>query len=62
MLNVLTLSKEKEPQIWNAIRFGSILENINFMKTLQRLILLIFTKTENTRVSYPIEQLIDTML
>ncbi|KAI8804342.1 ATP-utilizing phosphoenolpyruvate carboxykinase [Cladochytrium replicatum] len=49
------LSPEKEPEIYNAIRFGSILENVTF-DTNSRVVDFRSTKiTENTRVSYPIE-------
>ncbi|MCP4757921.1 MAG: phosphoenolpyruvate carboxykinase (ATP) [Planctomycetes bacterium] len=51
----IKLSEEGEPQIWNAIRFGSVLENTvidegtrvpDYDRT---------DKTENTRVTYPVE-------
>lgn len=51
----IDLKKEKEPQIWRAIKFGSILENVivdpktrvpNFSDG---------SITENTRASYPLE-------
>lgn len=50
----IKLSKEGEPQIWNAIRFGSVLENVvlfpdgrpNFDSA---------EITENTRATYPVE-------
>lgn len=51
----INLTKEQEPQIWNAIRFGSILENINFIENTSTVDFVDCTKTENTRVSYPIE-------
>ncbi len=52
----IDLSKEKEPEIYNAIRRNAILENVvidpnglvNFKDS---------SKTENTRVSYPIEHI-----
>lgn len=50
----IRLSAEKEPQIYDAIRFGSILENVPFLANRvpnfdsQQY-------TENTRVAYPIE-------
>jgi phosphoenolpyruvate carboxykinase (ATP) len=47
------LSAEKEPQIFNAIKFGSLLENINFYDGTTTVDYANITKTENTRVSYP---------
>ena len=51
----IDLSAEKEPQIWSAIKFGSILENIVFKEGTTAVDYADSTKTENTRVSYPIE-------
>ncbi|WP_078392006.1 phosphoenolpyruvate carboxykinase (ATP) [Shouchella patagoniensis] len=50
----INLSKENEPQIWNAISFGAVLENValdssgkpDYTKS---------TLTENTRAAYPLE-------
>ncbi len=47
------LSKEKEPQIFNAVKFGSLLENINFYKGTTTVDYTNISRTENTRVSYP---------
>ncbi len=47
------LSKEKEPQIFNAIKFGSLLENVNFYDGTTTVDYSNIEKTENTRVSYP---------
>lgn len=53
----INLSAEHEPEIWNAIRFGSVMENV---------VLDPFTRvpdyndsslTENTRVAYPLEHI-----
>lgn len=53
----INLSQKKEPQIFNAIRFGSVLENVivddvsrvpNYDDT---------SLTENTRVAYPLENI-----
>ena len=51
----IDLTEEKEPQIWNAIKEGSILENINFIGDSKTVDFEDKTKTENTRVSYPID-------
>ncbi len=50
----IDLSAEKEPQIWGAIKFGAILENINFYEGTSTVDFEDKSKTENTRVSYPI--------
>ena len=51
----IDLSKEKEPQIYNAIKFGSILENIGFVEASSTPDYSDNSITENTRVSYPID-------
>lgn len=51
----VNLSAEKEPQIFNAIRFGSLLENIEFIPGTTKPDYDNVTKTENTRVAYPID-------
>ncbi|HRH71216.1 MAG TPA: phosphoenolpyruvate carboxykinase (ATP), partial [Flavobacteriales bacterium] len=53
----IDLTKEKEPQIWDAIKFGSILENIVFEEGTTKVDFKDGTKTENTRVSYPIDHI-----
>ncbi|MFZ5552820.1 MAG: phosphoenolpyruvate carboxykinase (ATP) [Bacteroidota bacterium] len=50
----IDLTEEKEPQIWKAIKFGSLLENIEFIDNTSTVDFASKTKTENTRVSYPI--------
>jgi phosphoenolpyruvate carboxykinase (ATP) len=47
------LTAEKEPQIFSAIKFGSLLENINFHEGTTTVDYSNISKTENTRVSYP---------
>jgi phosphoenolpyruvate carboxykinase (ATP) len=49
------LTKEKEPQIYNAIRFGSLLENIGYHPGTRSVNYADIHITENTRVSYPID-------
>jgi phosphoenolpyruvate carboxykinase (ATP) len=46
------LTAEKEPQIFNAIKFGSLLENIEFHEGTTTVDYANISKTENTRVSY----------
>lgn len=53
----IDLSREKEPQIWDAIRFGAILENIGFEADGCTPNYEDDTKTQNTRVSYPIHHI-----
>ncbi|HEX2838124.1 MAG TPA: phosphoenolpyruvate carboxykinase (ATP) [Phycisphaerales bacterium] len=51
----IKLSKEGEPEIWNAIRFGSVLENTP-IDPATRIPDYDTTKyTENTRVTYPVD-------
>lgn len=47
------LTAEKEPQIFNAIKFGSLLENINYFEGTTTVNYADISRTENTRVSYP---------
>lgn len=50
----INLSQEQEPQIFNAIKFGSLLENIRYKENSREVDFSDGTITENTRVSYPI--------
>jgi len=54
------LTEEKEPQIFNAIKFGALLENIEFYKGTSMVDYSNISKTENTRVSYPIYHIHNT--
>ncbi len=51
----IRLDKEQEPDIWNAIRFGSVLENVVYDPQTNVVDYDDDSLTENTRVSYPIE-------
>jgi phosphoenolpyruvate carboxykinase (ATP) len=51
---VIDLSREKEPQIWDAIRFGSIVENTRFIPGTHTVDYENKSVTENTRTAYPI--------
>jgi phosphoenolpyruvate carboxykinase (ATP) len=51
----IDLSREKEPQIYDAIKFGAILENIGFTEGTSMPDYTDGSITENTRVSYPID-------
>lgn len=48
------LTAEKEPQIFNAIKFGSLLENTNYFSGTNKVDFSNIEKTENTRVAYPL--------
>ena len=48
----INLSREKEPQIWNAIRFGTVLENVVVDPELRLLNFDSDEITENTRAAY----------
>lgn len=49
------LSANKEPEIFHAIRFGSVLENVVYDKVTREVDYSSDEITENTRASYPIE-------
>ncbi|XP_029127528.1 phosphoenolpyruvate carboxykinase (ATP) [Cajanus cajan] len=51
----IDLSQEKEPDIWNAIRFGTVLENVVFDEHDREVDYCDKSVTENTRAAYPIE-------
>jgi len=53
----IDLSEEKEPEIYHAIKKGAILENIVFKSSSNVVDYSNGTKTENTRVSYPIDHI-----
>lgn len=48
------LSRENEPQIWEAIRFGSVLENVSMSETTREVDYDEEALTENTRAAYPL--------
>ena len=54
---VLNLSEEKEPDIWKAIKYGAIVENTCFKKHSRAVDYSDTSKSENTRVSYPISHI-----
>lgn len=51
----IDLSRENEPEIWDAIRYGSVLENVKFDGDTRVVDYTDTSITENTRCSYPIE-------
>jgi len=58
----IDLTQEKEPQIYDAIKFGAILENIGFEDDGVTPNYEDKDKTENTRVSYPIHHIDNIMV
>ena len=55
------LNRSQEPEIFDAIRFGSLLENTVFCPQSRTPDYDNTTKTENTRVAYPIEYMLDSV-
>ncbi len=53
----IRLSKENEPQIWNALGFGSVLENVVLDPATRIPDYDNDCKTENTRAAYPVEHI-----
>src|SRR5690606_6803798 len=51
----INLSREQEPEIYNAIQFGSVLENVVYDRTRREVDFTDTSITQNTRCSYPIE-------
>jgi len=51
---VIDLAAAKEPEIWNAIRFGAIVENTRFVPGTHTVDYANKSVTENTRTAYPI--------
>lgn len=56
------LTIEKEPQIYNAIKAGALLENINFYEYTKVVDYSNISKTENTRVAYPLNYIDNAVL
>jgi len=51
----IRLSREREPQIWDALRFGTVLENVVLDPVTRELDFASDRMTENTRAAYPLE-------
>ena len=55
MQSASTFPKENEPQIWNAIKFGALVENVVMDPETRVFDFNDGSLTENTRVGYPVE-------
>lgn len=58
----INLSAEKEPQIWAAIRYGTIVENATFYPDTRTINFDDASITENTRAAYPLSYIPDAVL
>jgi phosphoenolpyruvate carboxykinase (ATP) len=58
----IKLSKEGEPQIWDAIKFGAVLENVVLDDATRVPDYDDGSKTENTRVAYPVDYIPDAKI
>lgn len=56
------LTREKEPQIFEAIKFGALLENTNYFDGSRVIDYANIQKTENTRVAYPLDHIQNAIL
>lgn len=58
----ISLNREKEPQIWEAIRFGAVLENVAVDEEDRVSDFDCDSVTENTRAAYPIDHIPGAMI
>ena len=58
----INLDKDDEPDIYNAIRHGALLENVVFDLESKKIDFNDGTKTENTRVSYPLYHIDNSLM
>ncbi len=55
----IDLTEEKEPQIYNAIKHGALVENTNYKEGTNEVDFSDCTITQNTRVAYPIDHILN---
>lgn len=53
----IDLTEKQEPQIWNAIKFGALIENTRFHEGTRDVNFADISMTQNTRVAYPIHHI-----
>jgi phosphoenolpyruvate carboxykinase (ATP) len=58
----IDLTEEKEPDIYQAIREGALLENVGFFEGTDEVNYADRSRTENTRVSYPLDHMSHAVL
>ena len=58
----IKLSKKNEPEIWNAIRYGTVLENVVIDPETRELDFDSAAYTENTRAAYPIDYIDNALI
>ena len=58
----IKLDYDSEPDIYNAIKFGSLLENVVYNKKTREIDFDDSSKTENTRVSYPLNHIDNSLV
>jgi len=58
----IDLSREKEPEIWDAIKFGAIVENTRFKPGTREVDYSNSSVTENTRTAYPIDHIANAVI
>ncbi len=59
---VINLSKENEPEIYNAIRFGALLENTRYHPNTRTVNYDDVSVSQNTRVSYPLDYIPNALI
>lgn len=58
----IRLNREQEPQIFDAVRFGAVVENVEFFPDSRVIDFYNDTLTENTRAAYPVEYIPNAQL